>query len=101
VGQEQDHTVPRAPEGREKTTVVRSSTPPGLGGDSWGFGFPGLTPWATVSRPSGAKRLKRCDMGELVISDKVCCFRLLEVSDNIALLHLYRKIQENFEELGI
>ena len=30
------------------------------------------------------------------------CFRLLEVSDNMALLHLfYRKIQENFEEIGI
>jgi len=28
------------------------------------------------------------------------CFYLLEVSDNMALLHLYRKIQENFEELG-
>ena len=30
-GAGEDHTVPRVSEAREKTTVLRSSTPPGLG----------------------------------------------------------------------
>jgi hypothetical protein len=47
-----------------------SFAPPGLR-DLFGFRFPGLTPWAIVHRPSGAKKNDNmCDMGKIVISDK-------------------------------
>jgi hypothetical protein len=32
---------------------------------------PGLTPWAKVRRPSGAQNTDICDIGTIVISDKV------------------------------
>jgi hypothetical protein len=38
--------------------------------------FPGLAPWARLSRPSGANRTTRGDVGKIVIPDKVYFYSL-------------------------